>query len=257
MGNNMKFFSGNLIDMNCTFAFTSASTSLASYIYDNDRRTKLTSIGSNDSTPEVWTITFGSSVTFDTIHFGTHNIKSGTVKYWNGSSYVDFSTPAAWSANAAVGSYFHFNSVTTTKIQVTMNTTMVVNAEKYVNQIAVVVLLGELVNNPSIFDPEFPEDAIIHQTAKGGIIYVLNGSKFSAAFTFQAGDADMTLLRLLKDQWLPFYILPCGGVATYTQEGMRIQDIYLGCWINSFKPQFPKNRIVGAYTEIVMEFREV
>ena len=253
----MKFFSGNLIDNKATFSFTSADLSLASYIYDNEKRTKLTSSGSNDATPEVWTITFFSSVTMDAIHFANHNIKSGTVKYWNGGAYVDFSTPISWSGNAAVGNYFKFNSVATTKIQVTMNTTMVTNAEKYVSQIACMLMIGEMANNPTTFDPDFIEDAIVHETAKGGIVYVFNGAKYAASWTFQASDTDMTLLRTLKDQWLPFYVLPCGGVTTWTQEGMRIQDIYLGCWINSFKPQYPQNRIVGSYTEITMEFREV
>mgnify|MGYP006268871513 CR=1 FL=1 len=257
MGNNLKFFYGNLIDNKASFAFTSASTDLSSYLYDNDKRTKLQSVGSNDATPEVWTITFAASTTFDSLHISNHNIKSGTLKYWNGSTYVDFSTPISWSGNAAVANYYHFNSVSTTKIQLTMNTTMVVNAEKYVGQIATMVLMGEVVNNPSQFDPDFPEDAIVHSTAKGGIVYVLNGYKFYASITFQASDADMTLLRTVKDQWLPFFIYPCGGSTSYAQEGMRVQDIYLGCWVNSFKPSLPKNRIVGAYTEIVMEFREV
>ena len=61
---NMKFFDKNVIDGDATFTFTSATESLAEYLYDNDRDTKLISIGSDDVTDEVLLITFDEAKTF-------------------------------------------------------------------------------------------------------------------------------------------------------------------------------------------------
>jgi hypothetical protein len=255
MGNNLRFIDENQIDADATFVFTSASTALAKYLYDNDRTTQLTSSGSNDATPEVFTITFTSAKTMDRIFVDNHNIKSGTLKYWNGAAYVDFSSAIAWSASATTSNFYEFNSVSTLRLQLTMNTTIVVNAEKVVGQLRGFAELGEVATNPSDFPVSFPEASVMHSTSKGGNVYVFFGSKFRTAMTFSdASDADVTLFETLKNLGTPFYVYPNGGQTTLTNRAFRTQDMYFVNYTNPFQPEL-KAGLLGINTviEVILE----
>ena len=247
----------NKITSGATFTFTSANTAFSSYLYDNRRQFKLTSIGSNDATPEVWIIDFGVSTTIDRIYIDNHNIKSGDLKYWDGAAYVDFSSAISWSANAEATNYYEFNSVSTAKIRLTMNTTMVVDAQKFVGELRAFVETGTVSVNPASNDFEIAEKSQINYVSDGGSIRVSFGEKYHADIMFSdANAADMTLFRTLKDSDDPFYFFPCGGITTYDQEGFRLRDMYLCNWINSFKPSL-KSDLLGIGTSIRMELAEV
>ncbi len=253
----VKFYKPNQIDSDSTFTFTSADTDNALNIYDNNNLTKLLSSGSDDSTPEVWTIEFGSSRSIDSIHITNHNIKTGTLKYWNGASYVDFSTAISWTANADTANYYSFNSVATTKIQLTMNTTIVVDAEKQAGELRAMQIIGTVERDPSKSDPQFPEKSKKYTTDDNSSIYVFFGAKYKTKMKFNnATENDLTLFRSLKDLGQSFYVYPAGGEVTTTEEGFRTQDMYLVNYINPFRYKLQKGHLTGVGVKIDLELWE-
>lgn len=224
---NIKFYDKNLLDSTCTYTFTSATSANAMFLYDNDTKTKLSSSGSTDLIPEVWIVEFTQTKSFNRVFIGGHNIKSGKVEYWNGSAYVDFSTPASLTANAIDGSLFEFNTVNTTKIKLTMNTTMIANSQKSVTELRVFRELGSVSMNPSKVKNEWPDASKEYATSNGGTVFVYFGEKFKTKLSFtKASAADVALFRSLKERGEPFYVYLCGGIDTYTEEFWRPSDMY-------------------------------
>lgn len=251
----IKFFGVNKIDEATTPTFTSANTSLFSYLYDNDRTTRLTSIGSNDATPEVWVLDFGSSQTFDRVFIDNHNIKSGNLKYWNGASYVAFSTAISWSANSATINYYEFTAVATTKIQLTMNTTISANDQKRVGTLIAFSEIGTVLVNPTAMPISFPERSISNKGATNGSVYVLFGKKYKADIAFSdASITDILLFETLKNYATPFYIYPCGGDGQ-TELGFRLQDIFLVNYTSEFNPNI-NNNLFGIGQNLTMTVEE-
>lgn len=256
MANNVKFYNSNQIDSIATFTFTTANSALSSYLYDNDRTTKLPSIGSNDATTETYLIEFSTSKTFDAVHIDNHNIKSGDVMYWNGFAYVDFSTAATWSSNSASSTFFSFNSVSTTKLRIRMNTTIIANAQKYIGEIRAFAIIGTVSANPTEASPEFIERSVQNQGAVGGNIYILFGKKYHVIMRFNdAPIADVLLFLSLKELGKSFYVYPGGG-DNNIDVGFRIQDIFLVNYVNPFSPA-PKSNLLGVGSVIELELSEV
>lgn len=254
---NVKFFKKNNIDSDATFTLTTALTANAKYLYDNNRSRKLISIGSSDGTDEIWQIDFATTKTIDRLYVDNHSLKDADIKYWDGGAYVDFSTPVSWTNNTtSSGSYFEFDSVSTTSIQVSAVNT-IDGGEKYIGQLIATEEIGTMEANPTEWAFEFDESSINHINALAGSVYVFFDSKYIASMNFSdANDADVAILQSLKDLGDPFYIFPCGGITTHTQIGFRLQDIFLVNYINNFKPQLKEN-LLGIGTVIQVDFREV
>lgn len=262
---NMKFFDTNKIDDYQSFDFTSASLTTKSYLYDNNLNTKIISIGSNDVTPEIFTITFDSAVSADRICIFGHNIKSGNLQYSddNKASWKDFSTPIAWSGNSITNNYYEFNEVSNiTDIRLTMNTTIVANDQKKVAQLRLFNELGIVEKNPVLFDHYYEDKSVTRDTSSGGNLHIDNSGlkdKFRVSIRFNDANVnDMTLFRALKNKNDSFYIYPCGGDLSHpgiNQEGWRINDMYLVNFISKFRPSI--REVLGIGTDITIEFWEV
>jgi hypothetical protein len=261
MGTNFKFFSQNKIDVNSTFAFTSASTTLSQYLYDNNYNFRLTSIGSNDATPEVYTITFGSVKTGNRIFIGYHNFKNFTIQYSinSGGTYNDFSTPISETTNTANYNYYEFDSVSAiTNLKITANTTQTTNAEKILGQFRLMDQLGEVSANPYSIDPTYNENSFSHRKSDGGNVYVQFGRKMSMTISFDdATSADVDIFRALKDRFAPFYVFPNGGDSSRTQEPFRVQDMFLVNYTNPYRPGLRGDFLYDAGTEIELVLEEV
>jgi len=258
MGTNVKFFKDNVLDENATYSFTSANTSLSKYLYDNNLDTKLTSSGSDDLTPEVFLITFSSAKTIDRIFVGNHNIKSGKIEYWDGAAYVDFTNDAiSWSANTANHNYFTFDSVSTERIRLTMDTTQTADAEKYVGQLRAMEEIGEVQTNPSKVKFTYRKHQKKHIVSTGGNVQVVFGEKYQAMFYFSdANTTDITLFKTLNDNNAAFYVYPGGGDTSITEYGFRIQDMYLVNYVNDFAPNL-KNNLFNIGQRITLVLHEV
>lgn len=249
----IQFYDVNSINVEATYAFTSATNSLSYFLYDENRDTKLISSGSDDVTDEVYQIDYAESKTFDAIHIDNHNIKAGKIEYWNGAAWVDFSTPIAYSGETESTHFHTFNSVSTEKIKLTMNTTQTVDAEKFVGQLRAIGVLGTVNANPSEFDPSFYQKRTINETATGKTVNVNFGESYRAEYFFTDADStDITLFESLKNRTNSFYVYNCGGVSTFTDLFFRLQDIFRVTIVNDFKPR-PKSNILNLNSVYVFE----
>lgn len=238
MGDNVKFFQSNTLDSSATYTFTSATTADSFKLYDNNRSITLSSTGSNDVTPEVWEVDFGTSKEVDSIFMDNHNVKSGNVKYWNGASFVDFSPAISLSSNSSETNYFEVTQVSTEKIQITMNTTFVVDDEKSMGQFRAIELIGEPSINPTAILPDYAERSVEHKVSDNGSVKVDFGRKLSMDMLFEGNtDADIDMFRTLKDLRSSFLVYVNSGDTTLTQDPFRIQDMFQMNYINSFSPQ--------------------
>lgn len=251
---SLNFLDINTLDADTTYTLTSAASSVATLLYDNNRSIQLQSSGSDDVTPEVWLFEFSPAETVDRILIDNHNIKSGDIKYWNGAAYVDFSTPISYSGETATTHYHEFNSVSTLRIQLTMNTTQTVDAEKVVGQFIATTEIGEVETDPAKIDFELVDAKVLNTTSLGRTVNVtFDTTNYAGELLFtDASDTDMTLFRNLKDRTNPFYMLPSGGLDTRTQEGFRLRDYYFVTIVNDYKPEL-KGDILGINSIYAME----
>lgn len=251
------FYKKNFITDSATMTATSANASLIKNLYDRKPSTVLSSTTSNDTTPEVWEITpYDCTCPIDTIFIHNHNIKSGSVDYWNGSAWVSFSTPATWSANASSMTVFKFTGVAIKKLRITMNTTIVANAQKYIGEVYMLQTLGTPSVPPSTVAGPVNIEGVIHKTATGGFYRAVRGMKKRLKLTFSdATPADVALFETLSMSIDSFIIWPSGGVYLGQDMGYRLQDIYEVGWAGDFETS-PKGMMLKVGESIQLDLME-
>ena len=261
MGNNFKFFAESSIDDNASFDFTSSSATLTRYLYDNNYNTRLVSSGSNDATPEIYTISFAATITATAIFLGYNNFKNFTIQYSDDDqgSWSDFSSAIAETANAVNYNFYEFTEVSgITDLRVTANTTITTNAEKQLGQLRIFFLIGEVSANPYNITNPYNENSVVHELGDGGNVYVQFGKKILMTIDFDdATEADSVIFRTLKDRYAPFYTYPNGGLSTRTQEPFRVQDMFLTNYVNPYEPNIRNGFLLDIGTEISLELQEV
>lgn len=252
-----KFYKKNLLNDSATMTATSANVAFIKNLYDRKPSTVVSSTTSNDTTPEVWEITpYDCSCPIDTIFIQNHNIKSGSITYYDGSSWVSFSTPATWSANSSKNSVFTFNGVPVKKIRITMNTTMVTNAQKYIGEIYLLQTIGTPSSPPSNPDGERNLEGVVHKTATGGAYKVIRGEKHRWKLTFSdATPSDISMFYDLATSIDSFIVWPSAGVYDGVDFGYRIEDLYEVVWQNDFKAM-PKGLMLKVGQSITMDLAE-
>lgn len=208
----MKFLGINLVENFSTIVVTSGDANKI-YLYDRNFSTRWTSAASNDTTTETITITWGTNKTFNRISLLGHNLKQFTIQYWTGAAYADFSTPITETANTLTDELFTFNSVTTTRLQLTATKTLVADAQKYI---------GELIAYLEDFD--IPEDElpdaenrvayfkqIEHEKVNGGSVIIIEATspKYQNVFTFNnLSKTYRDEIEDLKELHQSFWIIP-------------------------------------------------
>lgn len=253
---NIKFFSENLLNDSCTYTFTSASATFSSFLYDRNTSSKVTSTTSSDTVNEEFTVDFNSSKTFNRIYIDAHNIKSGSIKYYDGSNFVDFSPAVTFSGNTSTTNYFEFASVTSQIIKVTATSTIVANSKKQIGELKVFSELGTVVKNPSSYDQTFISKQSTLETSTGGFKRIIFGRKYNATLSFRdANSTDISLFKNLDTLGAPFHVWPCGGIGQ-NEEGFKLSDIFLVNISSEFAPKL-KSDLFGLGMQIELTFAEV
>lgn len=262
----IKFLDENLcLSNNGGTIVASSGNSVASNAIDKFAWSYWQSNGSNDSTTETLTLTF-PSCTFSRLLLLDHNFKSYTAKYWNGSSFVNFSSvfgldPTGVNGNgvslsnigetayADIASYYEFASVTTTQIQVTATLAQVTNAEKYLATIFIGNELGTFQGYPGV-SFEFSKNDRQMQMLSGLMKLVKQNEFLTAKLKFDhypfAYGADVDLLMTLFDRETPFHMWPCGGrrgskYFGYQMRGFRLKDLYRVQMLSDITPEYTEN----------------
>jgi hypothetical protein len=254
MNNGICFYEKSKMDLDLGTAITvavsdSTATDTGSTYTDLMRNRRNDSgwatTGSNDAANTTLTITALDAFDIDTIFLILHNLKAYTLKYWNGSAWTDFSTPVNVSNNSDTTSRHTFTQVSTTSIQLVITGTMVANADKFIAQMVLTQLIGQLTTGMSISNSTTSQVRRVTQMISGKYKVARNLGGFSCTIqkNNMTDDTDLTLLETLYQKPRGFLVWLNGGSSTQFKTlriGYRPQDLYLMDFKNEYTNQFDK-----------------
>jgi hypothetical protein len=205
--------------------------------------------GSSDATTEVLTIVLPASSAISRLFLVDHNFKAYSVKYLNGFGvWTDFTNVKGLDGATSGGkivetafadttSYYEFDQVSTTSIQISISSTQVANKDKFLNTLIVTTEIGTLAGFPTIKAVVVDRNSKIKKTLSGRYsiqksdetaAFVLSFKTYPSAVTY---NVDIDLMMTLHDLDAPFLAWLCGGrrgtgYFNYTLRGFRLKDIY-------------------------------
>lgn len=226
MGTNVKFFQKNLLDETTTITATSMPTFSLPYLYNYSNILYSESSGSSDSIDEVLTFVFSVEKQISMIHISGLNAKSFDIKYWDGSSYVDFSPAISTTTHSSDIAFFEFTQVETFRIRITLKTTQVANQQKRISEVVFSNLLREMTDNPSKITREIIDVSSVSRTSLGLVMK----TKFSEVRKMDldwayVGIDDFNFLISLQASQTTFLVLLGGGDTTNNQSFFKLSDL--------------------------------
>lgn len=236
------FYKNFLVDQGNSVTVSSGSTT-AKYIKDLDRETRWLSSGSDDLTQESIVVAFDYPQTIDRIMLLNFNFKKYTIKYDN-SGWVDFanvyttkdgavSSAISETTNTESARYYEFTPVTTSQIQILVDTTQIANAQKYLYELYIGEEIGtfklDIACSPNSFDasPSVKKSQLLEKS-NGGMIKLDRADKFRGelSLTQVFESTDLAIIYEMLD-FGEVAIYPCGADTHYTLErGWRMLDLY-------------------------------
>lgn len=217
--------------------------------------------GSVDSDNTTYTMDLIDLFSIDSVILIGHNFKSYTVKYWDGSAYQNFSTTIAPTTNAATTTYHTFTAVETTKVQITILGTVVVNADKYLAQIIITKKIAQLNGWPHIKAPAHDKNLTIARmvSGKSNVTQNLMGFSCDLEVVTLSDSTDLATIDQIYFSGNSFLVWLCGGSETQFRtaaRGMRLKDIYLMQCVNKWTPE-PYSGLYGIGYKTKIQLAEV
>lgn len=248
---------------NSTTIVASTGDASSDFAIDNNAYTYWRSSGSNDLTTETLTITLPTSQAITRIMLVDHNFKNFQVQYDN-SGFTNFSNVTSLDSEglSAISetnytkntSYYEFDSVTTNQIQISIDTTQSVDAEKYLSKVIITTEIGTLSGYPVVSRLFTTRNEKKSQVLSGKTIIEKSIETFRTTLNLNnyppSYESDIDLMYTLFDRDESFLVWLCGGrfgsdYFRYTLRGFRLQDIYLMQVARSFNNKYDKNIYTG------------
>jgi hypothetical protein len=255
----IKFFERNQAlakDGNTASATTNDGAAI--YLLTNNKYVRWESVNSNDITTEVVTITFKNTRTIDRLLLTRHNLKQYQITY-NGTN--EFANVSNLDGDLVGGiaettydkntSYYKFDEVQVDSITITMNTTQVADAQKFITELVATRELGTLAGFPRVRN-------MLHSRNLRGA-KVLSGknvlqptyetTSFRLGLSNYAVKNDVLLFDSIHEREQSLLVWLCGGrygdeFFPTPQRGFNLEDLY-SMKIN--RP-LPANYANGIYT---------
>ncbi len=200
------------------------------------------SIGSNDDTDTVTlTASFGVARTMDTLLLINHNLKNFSFEYWNGAVWIEI---LAETANVEDVYFSKFTPVSTDQVRLIMNSTIVADSEKTIQDFIATGQLGQFAGYPEV-ELTDTTDRVKKRMLSGKEKITISGPQVKANIRFKdyTGNTDRTLVNTLRELREEFLIWPSGGDASqfaHNDIGYRLSDIYLVTIDKGFRHKFTK-----------------
>ncbi|MCP3684532.1 MAG: hypothetical protein GY861_17845 [bacterium] len=218
--------------------------------------------GSNDAAKTVLEFNLTEERDVDSVLFILHNFKGYTLKYWDGSAYVDFSTPINVTGNTAKTTFHEFPTVTTSALQLVITGTFVADADKKMRQVIITekLISGQLEGWPVIRKPRHTTNKKVSSMLSGKVNVVESVGGFEADLSVRNWNKDADL-EIVEEIYLGkrgvLMWLSGGKESQFGQQriGYRDEDIYLVRAINDYSPEW----VSGVYRNglrILMRLRE-
>lgn len=246
----LKFYEKNIIDLDKTLVEITVTDAVADNngqaFVDLMRNRNNTSgwmtTNSSDAANTTLEIEMVNQEQMDSIILIGHNLKAFTIQYWNGSSYVDFSTAIDETANTADCSLYSFMEVSTSKVKIIITGAQVADADKKITQLIFTRTIGEMTSQP-IISPVISKSrkVVAYPSGKKHIVKQVDAFSARVKLNNVKDDNDLTLIETLFDSHFGFIFWPSGGTQTQFDNervGWRLKDIYLVNVTNEYKPEF-------------------
>lgn len=245
MSGQIIFFEKNKADFQYTWVMASASqgNAFASKVLNRSNNSAWITTDSVDADNTTLTIDIGDSKFITDIILIKHNFKSFQVKYWNGSSYVNFSPAINETTNTKSSNYFPVAQVSTMRIQLTVFGTQTPNEDKYLYQFIMTAKLGQLTGWPMIKKPTHSRNKKKSQMLSGKYNIQENVGFFACALEVESWsiDADLAVVESLYNAQDGFLLWLCGGNEDQfktKRQGYRLEDLYLMKCLDDYQPEY-------------------
>lgn len=235
--NKADFSDANVI------ATASQASQYAPLVLNRSNNNGWMTTGSIDSDNTTFTIDMANSHLITDIILVNHNFKSFTVKYWDGSSYQDFSDPIAPTDCTDTTSVFTVEPISSTKVQLTILGTQIPDSEKRLTQFIITERIGQLTGWPIIENAAFDLNKIANRMLSGKTFITDNIGAFNCDLSVSIWniDADLEIVENLHASNNGFLVWLCGGNEnqfSMKRQGYRLEDIFLMKCVNNFEPNW-------------------
>jgi hypothetical protein len=251
MAGQIMFFEKSKCDFSNPAASASASqaSEYAYFALNRSNRTAWVTTGSVDADNTTFTVDFTEQRYIDSIFLVKVNFKSYTLKYWNGSSYVDFATAIDVTNNTDETILHQVAEVLTSRLRLTIRGTMTANQDKYMHQFIATSLMGRLNAWPQIKKPTHDVGRIVTKMLSGkvNVTESVGGFRCDLEVANWKDQTDLNLVERLYTLNEGFLVWLCGGdESQFAQRlmGYRKEDIFLMRPTNNYIPEHVK----GIYT---------
>lgn len=247
MATQVRFFNKNKLDISNVNAVLTASQAqtYVDFVRNRSNDSYWVTTGSVDADLTNIVVDFVDERDLDFVMLVKHNFKAYTVQYWSGAAYVNFPTTIAETTNTLDTTIHYFSQISTTKIKLIIQGTMVVNADKRLAQLLSSTRIGQLADYPVIKKPSF--DRNIANTAmlsgKSSIIENVGGFSVTLDKDYWRTAADLALVEELYFLNTGFLVWLCGGDTTQfttVLKGYRLEDVFLMKCTNDYSPEYMK-----------------
>ncbi len=217
--------------------------SFASFVQKRSNEIGWMTTGSLDSDITTLTCNFVNLATMTDIILIGHNFASYTVKYWNGSSYVNFSPAISMSGDTASTTRFSFSTVNSTAIQITINGTQIANSDKKLNQLIATQIIGQFTGWPIIKNPTFNLNRRQNTMLSGkkNIGINVGGFEFTLSVANWNNNNDLGIIESIFSNGTGFLVWLSGGqegqFATI-RKGYRNKDMFFMKCVNDLGPEY-------------------
>lgn len=269
----IKFFDRNFAGADLYGSIMSVSTgsNTADFILDKNEYTQWLSVGSDDLTTETIVIEFDESQDIDRIFLIGINFKAYELKYWTGAAYASFTNVVGVNGASKSGivetaqtlesAYYEFTEVSTTRVQIEIDTTQTADAEKELNRFIATSELGTLAGYPIVKDVSKSKNIRSSKLLDGRKFITKALEVYEIKIDFRnyppSYEDDLDLVRTLIERDNSFLIWLCGGrnasnYFNYQFAGFRLQDIKQVQISNIVKDAYNKNYYNGGINTAII-----
>ncbi len=250
-----RIYSRNWVDANSVISSTYGGTTGA--LFDRGTVVQFVTTGANsDATTFEVTINFydgGVSQTrsVDSMFLLNHNLKTWTLYYWNGSSWVSATSQAA---DTQTSRYSAFTLFSASSVKLSCTATQTTNQEKAIGEI---VLCGVTLaaDDLASYDTKWREKTKEIVLGDGAIHRVITRAVSGRNGRYEArcrwsylSKAQRDNFKALKEAGQPFLWQP---------ESVNVpEEVYYVHWTNAWDDKYMSN-YKGAGYEVVMDLKEV
>ena len=270
MASQVMFFNKNKIDLdnpNASITVTDGTAtntgqSFVDYVRNRNNTSAWLTTGSNDAANTQLDIDMIDERDISDIFLIGHNFKAFTIKYWNGSSYVDFSTAISESNNSETTNNYSFTEVQSSKIRIIITGTQTANADKQLKQLVITnkLLTGQLNGWPEIKNPRFSTNKKISTmlSGKANVVESVGSFEMSLSVKNWNDNSDLNIVEEIYFGKRAVLVWLSGGdVTQFSSEriGYRKEDLFLMRAINDYTPSFVSGLYISGL-KIDLKMRE-